>query len=274
MKNIHFKKSPISINDIDNNKTLVSHNIPFGKLSIFYPQMIIHKRDFYENRFLCRKHGICKYMFVQWVNKIEKKLNTKICVLNRHSININTKIFNSADTKKILESFHNRFVVAPPIDKATGNIAVIFKKIYVSGIAKEVGPGSNNITNTYIEINNTSKDEDLKSKFGFENIAMDNHCLPNMYWFLKLHKTPIKARFFAACPKSTIKPLAITLEFWLFNKQINNYNNKWNFYGGTNTFWVVQYNKPVLDTINKLKKRNKAKSISSFDFSTLYPKLL
>ena len=96
--------------------------------------------------------------------------------------------------------------MAPPIDKATGNIAVIFKKIYVSGIAKEVGPGSNNITNTYIEINNTSKDEDLKSKFGFENIAMDNHCLPNMYM-------PNKARFFAACPKSTIKPLAITLEF-------------------------------------------------------------
>ena len=40
-----------------------------------------------------------------------------------------------------------------------------------------------------------------------------------------------------------------------------------------NSFWVVQSNKPVLKAINKLNKRNKAKSITTFDFSMLYTKL-
>ena len=40
-----------------------------------------------------------------------------------------------------------------------------------------------------------------------------------------------------------------------------------------NTFWVVQNNKPITDAINKLNKRNKANSISTFNFSTLYTKL-
>ena len=35
----------------------------------------------------------------------------------------------------------------------------------------------------------------------------------------------------------------------------------------------MQNNKPVTDAVNKLNKRNKAKSISTFDFSTLYTKL-
>ena len=42
------------------------------------------------------------------------------------------------------------------------------------------------------------------------------------------------------------------------------------FFTRVNTFSVVQNNKPVTDAINKLSKRNKAKSISTFDFSTLY----
>ena len=37
---------------------------------------------------------------------------------------------------------------------------------------------------------------------------MDNHCLPNMYWLSKIHKTPIKDRFIAASPRSSIKTLA------------------------------------------------------------------
>ena len=38
-------------------------------------------------------------------------------------------------------------------------------------------------------------------------------------------------------------------------------------------FWVVQSNKPVLKTINKLNSRNVAKFINMFDFSTLHTKL-
>ena len=46
------------------------------------------------------------------------------------------------------------------------------------------------------------------------------------------------------------------------------------FFTGVNTFWIVQNNKPVIDAINGLNKQRKPTSVSTFDFSTLYTKLL
>ena len=96
-----------------------------------------------------------------------------------------------------------------PIDKATGNIALICKCFYASVIAKELGLGNNNSTKTYNSINNLPTDtiinnniNDLKSKFGIDNVTTENHHLPNMYWLPKMHKNPIKARFIIASPKS------------------------------------------------------------------------
>ena len=123
--------------------------------------------------------------------------------------------------------------------------------------------------NIYIYING------LKSKFGIDDVNIVNQCLPHMYWLPKMHKSPIKARFIIASPKSSIKPLsqAITSAFRLFYRQIESYNDKCRFFSGVNTFWVVQNNKPITDAINKLNERNIANSISTFDFSTLYTKL-
>ena len=45
------------------------------------------------------------------------------------------------------------------------------------------------------------------------------------------------------------------------------------FFTGVNTFWVVQNNKAVIDAMNRLNKRRKATSVSTFDISTLYTKL-
>ena len=116
---------------------------------------------------------------------------------------------------------------------------------------------------------------DLKINCGIDNIHIENHQLPNMYWMPKMHKNPIKATFIIACPKSSIKPLArtITSIFRLFFRQIQAYNDKCRFFTGVNTFWVVQNNKPVIDAMNGLNKRRKATSVSTFDFSTLYTKL-
>ena len=95
------------------------------------------------------------------------------------------------------------------------------------------------------------------------------------YWMPKMHKTPIKARFIIASPKSSIKPLvsAITSIFHLFFRQMQTYNDKPRLFTRVNTFWVVQNNKSVIDAMNGLNKRRKATSASSFDFSILYTKL-
>ena len=229
----------------------------------------------------CNKHGLPKTVFAEWITNIKFKINDRIEVLNNtlHTYHNNDSL-NSHSVKNALKNIHNKFVVVP-IDKATGNIALICKRFYASVIVKQLGMGPNNFTATYDIATENSNDliknniKDLKSKFGINDISPENHCLPNLYWMPKMHKNPIKARFIIASPKSSVKPLskAITSAFRLFYRQIENFNDKQRFYTGVNTFWVIQNNRPVVDAMNKLNARNKAKSISTFDFSTLYTKL-
>ena len=230
----------------------------------------------------CEKHGVSNSFFSEWIVKVKEKVNSRVTNLEE-TLNIkkHSDSFFSSHVKSELEKIHENYVVVP-IDKASGNIALVCKRFYASVIVNELGLDKNNLSDTYKVVSNSSEDviienniKDLKSKFGIKNIDNENHCLPNMYWMPKLHKTPIKARFIIASPKSSIKPLAkaITSAFRLFYKQIESYNDKCRFFTGVNTFWVVQSNKPVTVAINKLNTRNRAKSISTFDFSTLYTKL-
>ena len=72
----------------------------------------------------------------------------------------------------------------------------------------------------------------------------------------KRYKNPIKCRFIAASPKSSIKYLAriITSGFRFFFRQIQTYNDKCRFFTGVNTFWAGKNNKPVTDAMNRLDK--------------------
>ena len=83
---------------------------------------------------------------------------------------------------------------------------------------RELGLNSNSSTDTYKNAGCLSANDivdgnirDLKIKFDIDNIRIDNHRLPNMYWMPKMHKNPIKARFIIASPISSIKPLARTI---------------------------------------------------------------
>ena len=117
--------------------------------------------------------------------------------------------------------------------------------------------------------------KNLKIKFSIDSIPIENHRLPNMYWMPKMRKNPIKARLIIASPKSSIKPLArtITSIFRGFFRQMQAYNEKCRFFTGVNTSWVVQNNKPVIDTMNGINKQRKATFVLTFDFYTLYTKL-
>ena len=108
---------------------------------------------------------------------------------------------------------------------------------------------------TLCGINNASKNDmintktkELKSKFGIDDIAMNNYCLSNVYWWLpKMAKTPIKARLIYAYPNSLFKPLAntFTLEFRSFYKQIENYIDICRIFTEFNTFRVAGKNMSV-----------------------------
>ena len=99
--------------------------------------------------------------------------------------------------------------------------------------------------------------------------------LPSMHWTPKMHKVPSKSRFIVAASKCTTKELAkeITAILKLFYRQIENYNKKLQFGNHINSFWVVKNKDPIVASLKKLSDLNKAKSIATYDFSTLYTKI-
>ena len=76
--------------------------------------------------------------------------------------------------------------------------------------------------------------------------------LPSPYWILKMHKPPVGSRFTIASKQSIIQPLSknITAAFKLLYKSLKKYN-KITFYSKVNSFWMIQNNKPVIDTFSK-----------------------
>ena len=55
---------------------------------------------------------------------------------------------------------------------------------------------------------------------------------------------------------------------------VESFHNKSFFYSGCKKFWVVQNYFPIGTKLNKINVRKKAKSISTFDFSTLHTTIL
>ena len=54
---------------------------------------------------------------------------------------------------------------------------------------------------------------------------------------------------------------------------VESFHNKSLFYSRLNRFWVAQNSFPVTEKLDKIYNKNNAKSISTFDFSTLYTKI-
>ena len=225
------------------------------------------------------KHGDDKVEFDQWKKLLEDLINERIKFLTTKMKfpNITPKL-QQPRIKSALKELHKHFVITP-IDKASGNVALICKRFYAQVIIKELGLNSPNIANpTYIRINDKTAEDvvtqqigEMKKTFQIETIK-DNKTLPKMYWIPKLHKTPIKPRFIIAGVRCTVKPLAkaVTEIFKKFYFQIEKYNHKAAFFSGVKTFWVIQNKDPVVKAMKSISTRKRATSISTFDFATLY----
>ena len=216
-------------------------------------------------------------LFTEWKSKVLECLDNKIQSLKARVHSKHTaKSLSDENVKQHLEELQERYVMVP-IDKADSNVAFVCKRYYIEVIAKELGlQGSH--SSTYEHLQNSTPNEiisnhqnDLQEHFDM-TVPEEMHTLPDIYWLPKLHKTPIKARFIIASQKCTVKKLSkdITSIFKLAYNQIDRYNQKACTFSGINTFWVIQNSMPVLSTLDKINSKNNAKTISSFDFSTLY----
>ena len=96
-----------------------------------------------------------------------------------------------------------------------------------------------------------------------------------MYWIPKMYKSPINFCFIIASPVCSIKRLSkyITSTLKLFYEKVERCHTKGKPRSGIKTFLTIQNTCPVISSINKLSKRKATKSMSTFDFSTLYTKI-
>ena len=91
-----------------------------------------------------------------------------------------------------------------------------------------------------------------------------------------MHKIPVAARFIKASYYCNTNPISDTISkfvIMVFNT-VESFHNKSFFYSGCKKFWVVQNPFPIGTKLKKINVKKKAKSISTFDFSTLYTAIL
>ena len=172
-----------------------------------------------------------------------------------------------------------------PIDKASNNISFICKQHYATLIKSELGYTirSNRRSKesaSYEVVDNLSITEIIDQHvadlpvYGL-TVEEELRSLPVLYLSAKFHKNPVSSRTIIASKTSSLKPLLkdLTSIFKIFQSQVQSFNDKHRIWTGVSGFWVIQNNAPLIDRIGKINKRNKAKSVMTFDFSTLYTKI-
>ena len=176
-----------------------------------------------------------------------------------------------------LQDLQSKYVIVP-IDKAANNISIICKRFYVLRLLKEVGALSNpDPTYEISDINPSNLINDdvaLCERFGL-TLDEEQKTLPIMYWTPKMHYTPSRARFIVSSAKCSTKPISrvVSNAFKLIFNQIQNFHDMSKFYKNYNRFWVINNSKPLIERLDVINTRKKAKDISTYDFSTLYTKL-
>ena len=210
-----------------------------------------------------------------WKNKVLELVDLDIEKLKRKIKKQRTNpVLKQPEVVNYLNLFHEKYVMTP-IDKASSNVSVICKRYYVEVILKEIGILGDG-SETY-EKADRSKEEIIdenqvySEKLGY-TLSEKEKDLPTMYWIPKMHKNPIKHRFIVASNSCSTKQLstAVSNTFKLIHRQTENFHRFSKFDANYNKFWVIQNTDPVLATLKKINGKKSAKSISCFDFSTLY----
>ena len=230
-----------------------------------------------------KKHRIHKRLFDSWKFSFSSLLDDRIDKLkNTTKIRTRFPLLKQHSIKNQLKDLHSRYVITP-IDKASNNVAFICKRHYAQVLVDELGLiNLQNPTPTYVKVNNRNNNniinkhlKDIKKMFGITVNENEMEVLPTMHWTPKKHKVPSKSRFIVAAKFCSLKKLAqaVTEILKMFYRQIENYNRKSHFFSHLKSFWVIKNNDPVVKSLQKLNSRNNAKTIATYDFSTLYTKI-
>ena len=143
---------------------------------------------------------------------------------------------------------------------------------------KELGISESKITGNkvYRHIKTTTsklfKLQEIANRELDNTLEYENKHIPLLYWTSKQHKSPYKFRFISGashCYNKTIS-IEVSLALKCIKPHFKNYCGVINKRLGLNFFWSIDNS---IEFLHKLDGVNKASSIKTFDFSTLYTNL-
>ena len=228
----------------------------------------------------CEKSGIPLASFSEWKSRIIQAINEKINVLKRRIpyYRPSHSIFTNEMATQELDRLQEKYVITV-VDKAGKNYSFICKWYYMKILYNEIGTLNNNNEeniNTYERIN--ENDENIiQNQTNFNksvniDTKIENKKLPFIYWIPKFHKNPVKARFIVSSSVCATKQMAsyISKSLKLIMKGRKRYCDVIEEFTGTKRWWVIDNNQEVLKIIKKINENRHAKSVNTYDFSTLY----
>ena len=216
--------------------------------------------------------GVDSLYFLDWKMCILGEVENKIKKIyeNNFRVKTATSVFTNREVKKELDFLLNNFVTVP-IDKAQNNIAFICKQFYASVLAKELN------STTYCKVTETNIENIVNNHSNFlysQKIKLNDEFkkLPRIYWTPKMHKNPVGSRFIIGNPQSSLKPLTkdVTSICKLLFQLITAWNDKVKYCTGVNHVWIVQNSNKLVEYMERINQRGKAKSVATYDFSSLY----
>ena len=101
----------------------------------------------------CEKVGANSAVMENFLNKVKEELSKR---MNNYKVKYSSRnkcSLTSPKVKRVLCNIHEKFVVVP-MDKATGNIAIICKRFYATILCEELGLTTGKETQVYDKILN------------------------------------------------------------------------------------------------------------------------
>ena len=211
--------------------------------------------------------------FIEWKVKLLEIIHKERKVLKgKIKCRPVQKVLQDPECCRNLEELKDKYVLVP-IDKAANNIGVICKNYFLQVLQEEtMSPSYVPCQDSVEEVVNAvaSKCHELGVQ-----VQAENRELPQIHATIKMHKDPVKFRYIIGSRNCVTKQVAKKLVqiLKLISRIHRKYCDKVRFYTGIERNWIVDNNQTVLTNMEHISSTQNARSIQTFDFSTLHTKI-
>lgn len=231
---------------------------------------------------LCYKLNKDTNDFKYWIDKICSNWVTR--ATNKTQTNRKQDHCESLSKKSLsaLRWLQRNYVITLT-DKASQNLSFICKKAYLQQVCKDLGVNPDSKTqfkDDVYKLCHMPETDIIKITSDYSNnlgvkVERHNQKLPFKYILPKFHKQPVKYRPIIASKSCTTKQVSHIVSLCLSKvlERRKKYCQSIYHSTGINTYWVIDNNKPILQTLSELSNKHLAGSVETYDFTSLYTTL-